>query len=94
VWQASPGEVGAAVKTALAAGYRHIDGAWIYRNEAEVGDALKGNAVKREDIWLTSKLWNTFHAPEGEFALAHAGRSDALTPFAACQMSSPRWMNR
>ncbi|EIN06805.1 Aldo/keto reductase [Punctularia strigosozonata HHB-11173 SS5] len=64
VWQAGPGEVGTAVKTAIAAGYKHIDGAWIYRNEAEVGKALKESGVKREDIWLTSKLWNTFHAPE------------------------------
>ncbi|KAH7927674.1 Aldo/keto reductase [Leucogyrophana mollusca] len=64
VWQAGKGEVGSAVKTALKAGYRHIDGAWIYRNEAEVGDALKESAIPREDLWLTSKLWNTFHAPE------------------------------
>ncbi|KAH9922985.1 NADP-dependent oxidoreductase domain-containing protein [Fomitopsis serialis] len=64
VWQASPGEVGAAVKTALNAGYRHIDGAWIYRNEAEVGQAIKESGVSRKDLWLTSKLWNTFHAPE------------------------------
>jgi len=66
VWQAAPGpeEVGKAVKTALATGYRHIDGAWIYRNEAEVGEALKESGVPREELWLTSKLWNTFHAPE------------------------------
>ncbi|PCH40515.1 hypothetical protein WOLCODRAFT_24169 [Wolfiporia cocos MD-104 SS10] len=64
VWQAAPGEVGSAVKTALNAGYRHIDGAWIYRNEAEVGQALKESGVPREELWLTSKLWNTFHAPE------------------------------
>ncbi|KAF9069372.1 NADP-dependent oxidoreductase domain-containing protein [Rhodocollybia butyracea] len=64
VWQASKGQVGAAVKTALDAGYRHIDGAWIYRNEEEVGRALKESGVKREEVWLTSKLWNTFHAPE------------------------------
>ncbi|KDQ49217.1 hypothetical protein JAAARDRAFT_43007 [Jaapia argillacea MUCL 33604] len=64
VWQAGSGEVGTAVKTALDAGYRHIDGAWIYRNEEEVGQALKEASVPRSDIWLTSKLWNTFHAPE------------------------------
>ncbi|THU77313.1 Aldo/keto reductase [Dendrothele bispora CBS 962.96] len=64
VWKAAPGEVGQAVKTALDAGYKHIDGAWIYRNEAEVGKALKESGVPREDIWITSKLWNTFHAPE------------------------------
>jgi len=64
VWQAAPGEVGTAIKTALNAGYRHIDGAWIYRNEAEVGVALKEAGIPREQLWLTSKLWNTFHAPE------------------------------
>ncbi|KAJ7205676.1 NADP-dependent oxidoreductase domain-containing protein [Mycena rebaudengoi] len=64
VWQAAPNEVGTAVKTALNAGYRHIDGAWIYRNEAEVGKAVKDSAVPREQVWITSKLWNTFHAPE------------------------------
>ncbi|KAJ7887252.1 NADP-dependent oxidoreductase domain-containing protein [Mycena olivaceomarginata] len=64
VWRAGPNEVGEAVKTALKAGYRHIDGAWIYRNEAEVGQALKDSGVPREDVWITSKLWNTFHAPE------------------------------
>ncbi|KAI0727164.1 NADP-dependent oxidoreductase domain-containing protein [Fomitopsis betulina] len=64
VWQAGEGEVGAAVKAALEAGYRHIDGAWKYDNEAEVGQAVKESGVAREDIWLTSKLWNWFHAPE------------------------------
>ncbi|EPS95531.1 hypothetical protein FOMPIDRAFT_1054064 [Fomitopsis schrenkii] len=64
VWQAGEGEVGAAVKVALEAGYRHIDGAWKYDNEAEVGQAIKESGVAREDIWLTSKLWNWFHAPE------------------------------
>ncbi|KAH9948259.1 NADP-dependent oxidoreductase domain-containing protein [Amylocystis lapponica] len=64
VWQASPGEVGAAVTTALKAGYRHIDGAWIYRNEEEVGAAVKEAGVPRDELWITSKLWNAFHAPE------------------------------
>lgn len=64
VWQAGKGEVGAAVKAALDAGYRHIDGAWRYANEAEVGQAINDSGISREDIWLTSKLWNAFHAPE------------------------------
>ncbi|KAG5726412.1 hypothetical protein E4T56_gene9919, partial [Termitomyces sp. T112] len=64
VWKAKKDEVGPAVQTALKAGYRHIDGAWIYRNEAEVGEAIKTSGIPRKDIWLTSKLWNTFHAPE------------------------------
>ncbi|KAH8104946.1 Aldo/keto reductase [Phellopilus nigrolimitatus] len=64
VWQAGKGEVGTAVKVALESGYRHIDGAWIYRNEEEVGQAIKESGISRSDIWLTSKLWNNFHAPE------------------------------
>ncbi|KAH8082412.1 NADP-dependent oxidoreductase domain-containing protein [Cristinia sonorae] len=64
VWQAGQGEVGLAVKTALKAGYRHIDGAWAYRNEEEVGKALKESGIARDKVWLTSKLWNNFHAPE------------------------------
>jgi len=63
-WKSGKGEVGEAVKVALNAGYRHIDGAWIYGNEKEVGDAIKASSVPREDIWLTSKLWNAFHDPE------------------------------
>nr|GAT52349.1 predicted protein [Mycena chlorophos] len=56
-------QVGEAVKTALKAGYRHIDGAWIYRNEEEVGQALQESEVPREEVFITSKLWNTFHDP-------------------------------
>jgi diketogulonate reductase-like aldo/keto reductase len=64
VWQAGPEDVKAAVKTALNAGYRHIDGAWAYGNEGYVGEALKSSSVPRDQVWLTSKLWNSFHAPE------------------------------
>ncbi|TFK27646.1 Aldo/keto reductase [Coprinopsis marcescibilis] len=64
VWRAEKGKVGEAVKTALNTGYRHIDGAWIYGNEAEVGQAIKESNVSRKGIWLTSKLWNSFHAPQ------------------------------
>ncbi|KDR82531.1 hypothetical protein GALMADRAFT_237878 [Galerina marginata CBS 339.88] len=64
VWRAGRGEVGEAIKAALKLGYRHIDGAWIYGNEAEVGQAIRESGIPRKDLWLTSKLWNTFHAPE------------------------------
>lgn len=47
-----------AVRTALAAGYRHIDTAAIYGNEADVGIGIKQSGVAREEIFLTTKLWN------------------------------------
>jgi len=49
-------------------GYRHIDGACDYGNEKEVGEGIKraidGGVCQRKDLFITSKLWNTFHAPE------------------------------
>jgi diketogulonate reductase-like aldo/keto reductase len=57
-----------ATKDALAAGFRHFDCAERYRNEREVGEALRtgltSGAIKREDIFVTTKLWNTNHRPE------------------------------
>ncbi|WP_304236818.1 aldo/keto reductase [Jiulongibacter sediminis] len=48
-----------AVKKALEVGYRHIDTAAVYRNEEEVGKALKETDVPREEIFVTTKVWNT-----------------------------------
>jgi len=72
-WQSKPGEVGKAVETALNCGYKHIDCAMVYQNESEIGEAFtkvfKEGNVKREDVFVTSKLWNTSHRKE-EVALA------------------------
>lgn len=64
-WKSKPGEVKQAVITALESGYKHIDCAAVYGNEKEIGEAFnevfsKGE-IKREDIWITSKLWNNSH---------------------------------
>lgn len=59
VWQAKDGqEVESAVTTALQAGYRLIDTAAIYGNEAGVGRAIKQSGIPREEIFLTTKVWN------------------------------------
>lgn len=67
-WKSEKGEVANAVKIALNNGYKHIDCAATYGNEAEIGEAFaevfgKGD-IKREDVWVTSKLWNNAHKKE------------------------------
>ncbi|KAG6377310.1 NADP-dependent oxidoreductase domain-containing protein [Boletus reticuloceps] len=60
-WQSKPNEVARAVETALRAGYRHLDCAWAYGNEKEVSQGLKASGVPREEVYITSKLWCTYH---------------------------------
>lgn len=60
-WQSKPNEVREAVKNALLKGYRHIDTALAYGNEAEVGAGIRDSGVPRDQIWLTTKLDNTWH---------------------------------
>ncbi|KAF9066667.1 NADP-dependent oxidoreductase domain-containing protein [Rhodocollybia butyracea] len=62
-WQSKPEEVVSAVSYALKeAGYRHIDCAWGYSNEKEVGQGIKQSGVPRSEIFITSKLWGTYHS--------------------------------
>lgn len=67
-WKSEPGEVYQAIIDAVKIGYRHIDCAPIYANEAEIGEAFKHlfstGVLKREDLWITSKLWCNAHATE------------------------------
>ncbi len=64
-WKSDPGEVYNVVREAIKIGYRHIDCAAFYGNETEIGqafiDAFSSGDVKREDLWVTSKLWNNAH---------------------------------
>jgi len=64
VWQASPRETYAAVRKAIEIGYHHIDTAMIYGNEADVGRAVRESGVPREQLFVTTKLWNSDHGYE------------------------------
>ncbi|KAI1424383.1 NADP-dependent oxidoreductase domain-containing protein [Xylaria sp. FL1777] len=67
--EGAKGETYKAVKCALQVGYRHLDCAWFYLNEGEVGEAIRdflkeNQSVKREEIFITTKVWNHLHEPE------------------------------
>jgi 2,5-diketo-D-gluconate reductase A len=64
VFQIDPDETAGAVKTALDIGYRHIDTAEMYQNEAGVGQGIRDSGVDRADVFITSKLNNGFHEPD------------------------------
>jgi len=67
-WKVGTDKATELIEDVIKAGYRHIDGACDYGNEKEVGKGIKKvideGVIKREDLFVTSKLWNTFHAPE------------------------------
>lgn len=63
VWQVSAEEAVSAVSTALETGYRHIDTAAAYQNEEGVGKAIKESGIARNDLFITTKLWNDSHEP-------------------------------
>lgn len=58
-WKSSSNDAYQATLYALKAGYRHIDTAMIYRNEVEVGRAINDSNINREDVFITSKVWNS-----------------------------------
>ncbi|MEW2430305.1 aldo/keto reductase [Micromonospora sp. NPDC047644] len=64
VFQIEPKDTAAAVTTALEVGYRHIDTAEMYGNEAEVGEAVRTSGLDRGSVYVTSKLNNAFHRPD------------------------------
>jgi D-xylose reductase len=68
LWKIDPGAVADAVYQAIKVGYRHLDSAADYGNEKEVGEgiarAIADGLCSREELWVTSKLWNTYHREE------------------------------
>jgi len=78
-WQSAKGEVKKAVSHALGSGYKHIDCAYVYGNEDEVGEGLResfeSGKVKREDIFVTTKLWCIYvSSPRADI---HRGLNDS-----------------
>ena len=68
LWKIDRDETADMVHSAIAVGYRHLDSAADYGNEREAGEgiraAIEAGCCRREDLWVTSKLWNTYHRPQ------------------------------
>jgi 2,5-diketo-D-gluconate reductase A len=77
VFQVPPEDTAEAVRTALEVGYRHIDTAEMYGNEAGVGEGIRSSGVPRDEVFVTSKLNNGYHAPEAALK-AFDGTLEAL----------------
>jgi diketogulonate reductase-like aldo/keto reductase len=75
----SASEIAEAVKGAAAVGYRHFDCASVYGNEAKIGASLEqiqGGGISREDLWITSKLWNDKHGENDVIAQCRKSLAD------------------
>ncbi|WP_306416776.1 aldo/keto reductase [Fulvivirga maritima] len=79
-WKSEPGKVKMAVYEAIKTGYRHIDCAPIYGNEPEVGagikQAIEEGIISRNELWVTSKLWNDSHRKEDVIPALESSLSD------------------
>jgi 2,5-diketo-D-gluconate reductase B len=62
-WELSGRTCARLVEQALKLGYRHIDTAQVYENEREVGDGVRASGVRRDDVFVTTKVWTTHFAP-------------------------------
>ena len=72
-WQLRGGQCERVVKEAIALGYNHIDTAWMYQNQREIGKALCDVRIDRDDLFLTTKIWGT-----------HLKHADVLSQFEEC----------
>ncbi|HET9872037.1 MAG TPA: aldo/keto reductase [Propionibacteriaceae bacterium] len=70
VWQVSTDEIVPAVSKALEVGYRHIDTAAIYGNEEGVGKAIADSGIARDELYVTTKLWNAHHRHDAALSAA------------------------
>lgn len=68
LWKIDNSQTADIIQTAIKCGYRHIDAACDYGNEAQAGEGIQrtiqSGVCQREQLWITSKLWNTYHRPE------------------------------
>ncbi len=97
VFKVEPGETERIVSEALEVGYRHIDTAFIYHNEDGVGRAIAQSGIPRDELFITTKLWNTDHEdPRSAFekSLDRLGldRLDLYLIHCRCPCWVPRWM--
>ena len=80
LWKIDSQSVAETVYEAIKRGYRHLDSAADYGNEKQVGEgiarALADGLCAREDLWITSKLWNTYHRKEHVQAACERSLSD------------------
>lgn len=80
LWKIDKPDTACLVHAAIEAGYRHLDSAADYGNEKEAGEGIKSalaaGLCQREDLWVTSKLWNTYHRPEHVRAACEKALSD------------------
>ena len=99
-WQTPSGDVARdSVKAALDAGYRHIDTAFAYGNEADVGEGIKASGVNRKDIFLTTKHWITERGYEKTVAAIDASLKNLdvdyldlyLVHWPCVEQVSPNW---
>lgn len=80
LWKISPDHCAEVVYEAVKSGYRHFDSACDYGNETQVGEglqrAMREGLCAREDLWITGKLWNTYHHPDHVRAAMNKSLSD------------------
>jgi alcohol dehydrogenase (NADP+) len=81
LWQSHGPNLTTAISSALSTGYRHLDSAAAYSNEATVGKALSDSSLPRSAYWLTSKLWNTAHSPSAVEPALRQTLSDLNTSY-------------